>query len=47
MTRRVLARHLAAAALLAGGLAMALPAAAKVFEPTHFTLANGLEIVVV
>ncbi|MSO81350.1 MAG: insulinase family protein [Alphaproteobacteria bacterium] len=47
MTRRVLARRLATAALLAGGLAMALPAAAKVFEPTHFTLANGLEIVVV
>jgi len=47
MTRRSLARRLALAALLAGGLAMAMPAAAKVFEPTHFTLANGLEVVVV
>ncbi|MBM3558666.1 MAG: insulinase family protein [Alphaproteobacteria bacterium] len=44
MTRRAMAGHLA---VLAAVLAVAGPAGAKVFEPTYFALANGLEVVVV
>ncbi|MGE0255910.1 MAG: M16 family metallopeptidase [Alphaproteobacteria bacterium] len=47
MTRRTLARPLAALALVATALALPDAGSAKVFEPTHFTLPNGLEVVVV